>query len=99
MKVLEEFKIFTLDVDSEKFVPVKGIEHPLKKVLDSTRIYLILDPHNSKVWIWKGSEANIRMKFMAAQLAPNIRNRYAVDYNIAAVDENNENDEFKELLH
>jgi hypothetical protein len=41
MKVLEEFKIFTLDVDSEKFVPVKGIEHPLKKVLDSSNTFIL----------------------------------------------------------
>ncbi|MEJ2250944.1 MAG: hypothetical protein P8Y70_18730 [Candidatus Lokiarchaeota archaeon] len=92
------FKIFKLDSNSEKFILIKNLEKPIKDLLESNKILLLLDPRNSKVWIWKGSKAGVRLKFMAAQLAPNIRNQYAVDFEISTMDENNESDEFKEFL-
>ncbi|TFF63437.1 MAG: hypothetical protein EU521_01725 [Promethearchaeota archaeon] len=92
-----KFKVFELDADSERFEIVKSVGKPIEEILDSKNIFLILDPIHSKVWLWNGLRADVQHKFIAAQLAHNVRNQYAVDFNICAVDENKESDEFKEI--
>lgn len=73
-----------------------GIE--LIELLDSDFILLFIDPTRYRVWIWHGSTTTTRMKFIAAKLAPSIRDRYGIGFKISAVDEGNETLGFKIMV-
>ena len=60
------------------------------ELLDPDFILLFVDPKRYRIWIWHGSNTTTRMKFIAAKLAPGIRDRYGIGFKIAAVDEGNE---------
>jgi len=67
----------------------------LTDLLDSEFVLLIVDPTRYRVWIWHGSNTTTRMKFIAAKMAPSIRDRYGIGFKISAVDEGNETLGFK----
>ncbi len=67
----------------------------LTELLDSEFVLLIVDPTRYRVWIWHGSNTTTRMKFIAAKMAPSIRDRYGIGFKISAVDEGNETLGFK----
>ncbi len=67
----------------------------IHELLDPDFILLFIDPNRYRVWIWHGSNTTTRMKFIAAKLAPSIRDRYGFGFKIAAVDEGNETLGFK----
>ncbi|MFX1279223.1 MAG: hypothetical protein ACFFA3_07380 [Promethearchaeota archaeon] len=62
----------------------------ISELLDPDFILLFVDPKKYRVWIWHGANTTTRMKFIAAKLAPSIRDRYGIGYKISAVDEDNE---------
>jgi hypothetical protein len=62
----------------------------ISELLDPDFILLFVDPKKYRVWIWHGANTTTRMKFIAAKLAPSIRDRYGIGYKISAVDEGNE---------
>ncbi|MFX1311149.1 MAG: hypothetical protein ACFFHD_00860 [Promethearchaeota archaeon] len=73
-------------------------DFPLLELLDSEFILLFIDPKRYRVWIWHGAETTTRMKFIAAKLAPSIRDRYGIAFRITAVDEGNEMLDFKVMI-
>lgn len=73
-------------------------DFPLHELLDSEFILLFVDPKRYRVWIWHGAETTTRMKFIAAKLAPSIRDRYGIAFRISAVDEGNEILDFKVMI-
>ena len=68
---------------------------PLYELLDPDFILLVVDPTAYRVWLWHGANTTTRMKFIAAKIAPKIRDRYGIAYKITAVDEGNETTGFK----
>ena len=68
---------------------------PLYELFDSDFILLFVDPTYYRVWLWHGANTTTRMKFIAAKIAPRIRDRYGIAYKITAVDEGNEINTFK----
>ena len=68
---------------------------PLYELFDSDFILLFVDPTYYRVWLWHGANTTTRMKFIAAKIAPRIRDRYGIAYKITAVDEGNEIKAFK----
>jgi hypothetical protein len=68
---------------------------PLYELFDSDFILLFVDPTYYRVWLWHGANTTTRMKFIAAKIAPKIRDRYGIAYKITAVDEGNETKAFK----
>ena len=67
----------------------------MHELLDPDFILLFVDSKRYRIWIWHGSNTTTRMKFIAAKLAPSIRDRYGIGFKIAAVDEGNETLGFK----
>lgn len=67
----------------------------ISDLLDPDFILLFIDHKHYRVWLWHGSDTTTRMKFIAAKLAPSIRDRYGLGYKITAVDEGNEVSGFK----
>jgi len=76
----------------------REIDYPLLENFKSDSIYIIVDPFNKEVWIWNGKNANIRLKFIAAKIAPSIRDQHGIDYMITAIDEDYEDKAFKNLV-
>ena len=81
---LNEFQELELEEDIE-----------IQELLDPDFVLLLVDFTRYRVWIWHGSNTTTRMKFIAAKLAPRIRDRYGIGFKIAAVDEGNETLGFK----
>ena len=99
MNILEErFLLFEIDEENEEFIEIEVEDGPIYTPLDSSSIFIIVDPINKTVWIYHGEKVSIRKKFIATQKAPNIRDRYGVDFKIIAVDEGSEPSEFKEIV-
>lgn len=71
---------------------------PLFELLNSDKILLFVNQHDQKVWMWEGANTNPRMKFIAAQAAPHVRDTHDITFNITSVDENNETAAFKILV-
>ncbi|MFW9989054.1 MAG: hypothetical protein ACFFC3_10385 [Candidatus Odinarchaeota archaeon] len=91
--------IYQLNEKLEDFEQIELKENvALFELLDSNKILLFVDSHNGKVWIWEGKNTNARMKFISAQLAPHIRDKYDITYTISSVDEQNETIAFKLLI-
>ena len=67
----------------------------IHELFDPEFILLFVDPTRYRVWIWHGSNTTTRMKFIAAKIAPSVRDRYGIGFKIAAVDEGNETLGFK----
>ncbi|MHA2473882.1 MAG: hypothetical protein ACXAES_11680 [Promethearchaeota archaeon] len=70
-------------------------EIEMHELLDPDFILLFVDPKRYRIWRWHGSNTTTRMKFIAAKLAPSIRDRYGIGFKITAVDEGNETLNFK----
>ncbi|MFX0057884.1 MAG: hypothetical protein ACFE85_00235 [Candidatus Hodarchaeota archaeon] len=69
-----------------------------KDLLDSDFILLFVDPQHYRVWLWHGYNTTTRMKFIAAKMAPPIRDKHGIAFKISAVDEDNESHAFKVML-
>ncbi len=91
--------IYQLIEELEDFEQIEVKENvPLFELLDSNKILLFVDVYNSKVWIWEGKNTNTRMKFMSAQAASHIRDKYDNTFTITSVDDKNETIAFKLLV-
>jgi len=71
---------------------------PLQDLLDSDFILLFVDPQHYRVWLWHGFNTTTRMKFIAAKMAPPIRDKHGIAFKVSAVDEDNESHAFLVML-
>jgi hypothetical protein len=92
----DEIIVFQFNDELNEFQELE-LEEDIKipELLDPDFILLFVDPSRYRVWIWHGSNTTTRMKFIAAKLAPSVRDRYGIGFKIAAVDEGNETSGFK----
>jgi hypothetical protein len=74
--------------DFEELMIDPGI--PLKDLLDDDFVLLFVDPQHFRVWLWHGYNTTTRMKFIAAKMAPPIRDKHGFAFKITAVDQDNE---------
>jgi len=99
MNVLEgQFLLFEIDEENEDFREININNDPIHTIFDHFSIFIIVDPLGKEIWMWIGENASIRKKFIATQNAPNIRDKYGIDFRIVTVDEGNEPPEFKEIV-
>ncbi|MFX0024447.1 MAG: hypothetical protein ACFE9S_19165 [Candidatus Hermodarchaeota archaeon] len=91
--------VYQFNEELENFEEVEIEENvPLFELLDSNKILLFVDSHESKVWIWEGANTNPRMKFISAQTAPIIRDKHDISFTITSVDDGEETAAFKILV-
>ncbi|MBY8979618.1 MAG: hypothetical protein KGD72_04460 [Candidatus Lokiarchaeota archaeon] len=99
MNILDDqFLLFKIDEENEDFIEIKVEDVPIHKLLHKFFIFIIVDPKEKSVWIWQGEKASIRKKFIATQRAPEIRDKYGVDFKISTIVEGSEPPEFKNLI-
>lgn len=70
----------------------------LKDLLDDDFILLFVDPQHFRVWLWHGYNTTTRMKFIAAKMAPPIRDKHGIAFKITAVDQDNETHGFLVMI-
>jgi len=96
VKEKEKIIVFQYNDELNEFQELEVEEDiELTELLDPDFVLLIVDPSRYRVWIWHGSNTTTRMKFIAAKMAPSIRDRYGIGFKISAVDEGNETLGFK----
>ncbi|MHA1770060.1 MAG: hypothetical protein ACTSYL_04625 [Candidatus Thorarchaeota archaeon] len=61
-----------------------------KETLDSTRVFCVVDDSTRSIYLWKGSQAGIRKKFIGARVATNLRTEYGFHFKVRPVDEGEE---------
>jgi len=91
--------VFQINEELSGFEELKLEENKvLFELLDPHKILLFVDEHTEKVWIWEGQNTSPRMKFIAARLAPNLRDREGFGFRISAADGGDEPAAFKVLV-
>ena len=91
--------IYNFNIEIEDFEEIEHKENvPLFELLDSDKIILFVDSHNTKVWIWQGKNTSTKMKFISSQTAPHIRDKHDVTYTLSSVDEREETAAFKIIV-
>ncbi len=85
--VLGDFEELILDPDIK-----------LKDLLDDDFVLLFVDPQHFRVWLWHGFNTTTRMKYIAATMAPFIRDKIGFGFKIAAVDQDNETQGFLVMI-
>ncbi|MFX1566626.1 MAG: hypothetical protein ACFFCH_11620 [Promethearchaeota archaeon] len=70
----------------------------LKTELNADRVLIIVDDDDRKIWLWKGTEAGVRKKFIAARQGQAVRSQRGLVYKVLSVDGGEEPDAFLALL-
>ena len=70
----------------------------LKDLLDDDFVLMFVDPKHFRVWLWHGFNTTTRMKFIAAKMAPPIRDKHGFAFKITAVDQDNETHGFLVMI-
>jgi len=70
----------------------------LSEILRPNAILYFLQPGTYQSYIWSGSQTSTRMKFIAAQKAPSVRDKLGPAIKIVSVDEGEESLPFKILI-
>ncbi len=70
----------------------------LKTELNSGRVLIIVDDDDRKIWLWKGAEAGVRKKFIAARQGQAVRSQRGLVYKVLSIDGGEEPDAFLSLL-
>jgi hypothetical protein len=60
------------------------------------QVLIIIDDDGHRIWIWKGEEAPVRRKFIAARRASGIRDERGLAYRIISQDHGHEDQDFLE---
>ncbi len=70
----------------------------LQTELNADRVLIIVDDDDRKIWLWKGAEAGVRKKFIAARQGQAVRSQRGLVYKVLSIDGGEEPDAFLSLL-
>lgn len=88
--------VYKFNEELQEFEVIEIEENvPLFELLDSDKILLFVDVHESSVWVWQGKDTSTRMKFVSSQTAPHIRDKHDISFMIHSIDEGEETAAFK----
>lgn len=95
----EKIHIFQLNDEEAEFEELE-IEEDIKlhEILNSKLILYFVKPAKYQSFIWTGSEASVRMKFIAAKKASSVRDRIGPAIKISTVDDGEETSSFKIMI-
>ena len=66
--------------------------------LDSAKVYCVIDHSSRNIYIWLGRNANVRLRFVGAQTASNVRSDIGTHYKVLSIDEGDEPPNFFQVL-
>lgn len=70
----------------------------LKSELGPDRVLIVVDDDDRKIWLWKGAEAGVRKKFIAARQGQAVRSQRGLVYKVMSIDGGEEPDDFMALM-
>ena len=91
--------LFRLNIQEENYEELdidKDIS--IEEYFKSSEIIFIVDAEHSRVWVWEGTNVDVKKKFLSTQLASKIRDRHGITFTISSIDEGNEPEFLKKLL-
>ena len=92
-------QVFQLNDEKAEFEELEIQEDvELYEILNPKLILYFVNPETYRSFIWAGSEASTRMKFIAANKAASIRDRIGPAIKISTVDQNDETLPFKIMV-
>ncbi len=65
-----------------------------ESIMTSKNVLLFLDEETESIWIWKGSDAPVRKKFISARRASELREQVGTSYKVKSIDEGDEPEDF-----
>jgi hypothetical protein len=65
-----------------------------KESLHEDKVFCIIEDTNKNVYIWIGREANVRKRFVGAQVAGKIRGEMSNGYRVRSIDQGDEPADF-----
>jgi len=81
-------QLFVIRPDGE--VHTVNTSDPIRNLLDPTQCYIISDDQNRQIYLWKGSNSSVRLKFIGASKSQEIRGQVGMHYKVIALDEGEE---------
>ncbi len=94
--VARELVVFRV-VDTGETVQITD-SAPAKTHMKNDEVLIVVDDEERRIWIWKGSEAPVRRKFIAARRASGIRDQRGLTYKIISEDHGSESEVFLEAM-
>ena len=73
-------------------------EGPIKDVMESEEVYVIIADDIRKIFLWLGSKSNVRSKFVGAKRSQDIRGQVGLHYGSSSVDEGDETPELIKVM-
>jgi hypothetical protein len=61
-----------------------------KDDLESTKVVCVVDDETKSIYLWKGTQAGVRRKFIGARVATNLRTEYGFHFKVRPLDEGEE---------
>lgn len=61
-----------------------------KDDLETTKVVCVIDDETKSIYLWKGTQAGIRRKFIGARVATNLRTEYGFNFKVRPLDEGEE---------
>jgi hypothetical protein len=99
LKEATPIQVFQLNDEEADFEELEiNKEMKLFELLKPNAVLYFVDADNYKSYIWSGSQTSTRMKFIAAQKAPNVRDKIGPAIKLVSVDEGEETLGFKVLI-
>ncbi|OLS31287.1 MAG: hypothetical protein ThorAB25_03760 [Candidatus Thorarchaeota archaeon AB_25] len=65
-----------------------------RESLQPDRVFCVVDDMNKNVYIWLGKEANVRRRFVGAQVAGKIRGELSTGFRVRSLDQGDEPPDF-----
>ncbi|MBN2231151.1 MAG: hypothetical protein JW779_16320 [Candidatus Thorarchaeota archaeon] len=70
-----------------------------KDELNSSLVVCVVDDETKSIYLWKGSQAGVRVKFIGARVATNLRTEYGFHFKVRPLDEGEEPPTFFSALN
>ncbi len=80
LEMQEDGTSLSVDINRESLLP--------------DRVFCIVDDTNKNVYIWLGKEANVRKRFVGAQIASKIRGELSTGFRVRSLDQGDETADF-----
>ena len=71
---------------------------PIKDIMSSEEVYVIVADSIRKIYLWLGSQSNVRSKFVGAKRSQDIRGQVGLHYGSMSVDEGDEDAELLKIM-
>ncbi len=86
------------NVNDEGELEQLAISGLVKDMLNSEMVVLLVDDPQKAIYLWKGSNARVRKKFIAARLSQDLRGKKGLSYKVDSIDHGSEPPAFINLV-